>query len=81
MLSGTDGRNSSSTENASGDKPSAGRSLEVTLANKSASELFNLGIEFILKVENLVMGGITKVGYTFVTIRSPKFRKTNFRPN
>jgi hypothetical protein len=26
-------------------------------------------------------GGITKVGYTFVTIWSPKFRKTNFRPN
>jgi hypothetical protein len=26
-------------------------------------------------------GGITKVGYTFVTIWSPKFRKTYFRPN
>ena len=53
MLSGMDGRNSSSTENVSGDKPSAGRSLEATLANKSASELFNLGIEFMLKEENL----------------------------
>jgi hypothetical protein len=27
------------------------------------------------------LGGITKVGYTFVTIWSPKFRKTFFRPN
>jgi hypothetical protein len=53
MLSGTDGRNNRSTENASGDKPSAGKSLEATLANKSASTLFNLGIEFILKAENL----------------------------
>jgi hypothetical protein len=26
-------------------------------------------------------GEITKVGYTFVTIRSPEFRKTFFRPN
>ena len=53
MLSGTDGLNNSSMENASGDKPSAGKSLEATLANRSASELFNLGIEFILKEENL----------------------------
>ena len=52
MLSGTDGLNNSSMENASGDKPSAGKSLEATLANRSASELFNLGIEFILKEEN-----------------------------
>ena len=35
------------------DKPSAERSFEATLANKSTSELFNLGIEFILKAENL----------------------------
>jgi hypothetical protein len=53
MLSGTDGLNNSSTENVSRDKPSTGKSLEATLANRSASELFNLGIEFILKVENL----------------------------
>ena len=53
MLSGTDGRNKSSTENAFGDKPSAGRSLESTLASKSASALLNLGMEFILKEKNL----------------------------
>jgi hypothetical protein len=40
-------------ENASGDKPLAGKSLEATLANRSALALFNLGIEFILKEENL----------------------------
>jgi hypothetical protein len=28
-----------------------------------------------------VEGEITKVGYTFVTIGSPNFRKTYFRPN
>jgi hypothetical protein len=39
ILSGIDGQNNSSTENASGDKPSAGRSLEATLANRSASAL------------------------------------------
>jgi hypothetical protein len=45
-LSGTDGRNNSSTENAFGDKPSAGRSLEATLSSRSASTLFILGMEF-----------------------------------
>ena len=40
-------------ENAFGDKPSAGRSLEATLASRSASTLFNIGMEFILKEENL----------------------------
>jgi hypothetical protein len=53
ILSGIDGRNNSSMENAFGDKPSVGRSLEATLANKSALALFNLGMEFILKAENL----------------------------
>jgi hypothetical protein len=52
-LSETDGRNNSSTENAFGDKPSIGRSLEATLPSKSASTLFNLGMEFILKAENV----------------------------
>jgi hypothetical protein len=28
-----------------------------------------------------IKGEITKVGYTFVTIGSPNFRKTIFRPN
>ena len=28
-----------------------------------------------------IKGEITKVGYTFVTIGSPNFRKTHFRPN
>jgi hypothetical protein len=36
-----------------GVKPSAGRSLEATLAGRSASTLFSLGMEFILKEENL----------------------------
>ena len=53
ILSGTDGQNNSSMENAFGDKPSAGRSLEATLASKSTLTLFNLGMEFILKAENL----------------------------
>jgi len=53
ILSGTDGRNNSSTENAFGDNASAGRSLEATLASRSASALFNLGMEFILKAEKL----------------------------
>ena len=53
MLSGTNGRNNSLTKNVSRDKPSAGKSLEATLGNRSSSELFNLGIEFILKAENL----------------------------
>jgi hypothetical protein len=53
MLSGMDGLNNNSKENAFGDRPSAGRSLEATLSNKFASALFNLGMEFILKAENL----------------------------
>ena len=53
ILSGTDGQNNSSMKNAFGDKPYAGRSLEATLASRSASTLFNLGMEFILKAENL----------------------------
>jgi hypothetical protein len=53
ILSGIDGRNNSSTENAFGDKPSAGSSLEATLASRSASVLLDLGMKFILKAENL----------------------------
>jgi hypothetical protein len=52
ILLGTDGQNNSSTENVLGDKPSAGRSFEATLASRSASTLLDLGIEFILKAEN-----------------------------
>jgi hypothetical protein len=55
MLSQMDGLNNSSMENTFGDKPSAGKSFEATLANKSASELFNLGIEFMLNAENLII--------------------------
>jgi hypothetical protein len=54
IFSGMDGRNNSSTENAFGDKPSAGRSLEATLASRSASTLLDLGMEFILKAEKFV---------------------------
>jgi hypothetical protein len=61
MLSGTDGLNNSSTKNAFGDKPSVGKSFEATLANKSASELFNLGIEFMLNAENLFIKFHTSV--------------------
>jgi hypothetical protein len=49
ILSGIDGQNNSSTENAFGDKPSAGRSLEATLASRSASSLLDLGMKFLLK--------------------------------
>ena len=49
MLSGIDGLNNSLTENAFGDRPSTIKSFEATLANKSASELFYIGIEFMLK--------------------------------
>jgi hypothetical protein len=52
MLSGIDGLNNNSIENALGERPSAGNSLEATLANKSASELLNLGMEFMLNAEN-----------------------------
>jgi hypothetical protein len=53
ILSGIDGQNNSSTENVFGDKPSARRSLEATLASRSASALLDLGMEFILKEKNL----------------------------
>jgi hypothetical protein len=53
MLSGTDGLNKSLMGNAFRDNPFARKSFEATLANKSASELFNLGIEFMLNAENL----------------------------
>ena len=53
MLSKIDDLNNNSTENTFGERPSEGNNLEATLANKSASKLFNLGIELILNVENL----------------------------
>jgi hypothetical protein len=40
-----------------------------------------LGILCSLFFFFMVMGEITKVGYTFVTIGSPNFPKTTFRPN
>jgi hypothetical protein len=48
-------------ENAFRDKPSVGKSFEVTLANKSASELFNLGIEFMLNATKLFIKFHTSV--------------------
>jgi hypothetical protein len=65
MLSGMDGLNNSSTENASRDKPSAGKSLEATLANRSSSELFNIGIECILKEENVFINFHTSILVAF----------------
>jgi len=53
MLLEIDGLNNNSTENALGERPSAGNNFEATLANKSVSELLNLGMEFILKARNL----------------------------
>jgi hypothetical protein len=61
MLSEKDGLNNNSTKNAFGDRPSAGKSFEMTLANKSASKLFNLGIEFMLNAENLFIKFHTSV--------------------
>jgi hypothetical protein len=61
MLSSTDSLNNSSTKNAFGDKPSTRKSFEAALANKSASKLFNLGIEFMLNVENLFIKFHTSV--------------------
>jgi hypothetical protein len=53
MLSGTDGLKNNSIENAFEERPFAGKILEATLANKSASKLFNLGMDLMLNVENL----------------------------
>jgi hypothetical protein len=53
MLSRIDGMNNNSIENALGERPSAGYSLEATLANKSASKLLNLGMEFMLNDEKI----------------------------
>ena len=52
MLSGIDGLNNNSIKNAFGERPSTGKSLEVTLANKLASELLSLGMELMLNAEN-----------------------------
>ena len=51
MLYGINGLNNSSIENALGERPSAGNSLEATLANKSVFELLSLGMEFMLNAE------------------------------
>ena len=61
MLSGMDDLNNNSTENAFEERPSVGKSFEATLANKSTSELFNLGIELMLNVENLFIKFHTSV--------------------
>jgi hypothetical protein len=53
MLLGIDGLNNNSTENALGERPSTDNNLEAKLANKSTSELLDLGMEFILKARNL----------------------------
>ena len=53
MLSGIDGLNNNSIENELGERSYAGNSLEVTLANKSTSKLFSLGMEFMLNAENV----------------------------
>jgi hypothetical protein len=51
MLSEIDDLNNNSIENALGERPSTGNSLELTLANKSAYELLSLGMEFMLNAE------------------------------
>jgi hypothetical protein len=53
MLSGIDGLNNNSIENAFGERPSVGKSLEATLAKKSALKLFNLGMYLMLNAKNL----------------------------
>jgi hypothetical protein len=53
MLSGIDGLSNNSTENVLGEIPSTDNNLEVTLDNKSTSELLDLGMGFILKERNL----------------------------
>jgi hypothetical protein len=65
MLSGIDGLDNNSIENALEDKPSAGNNLESTLANKSTSGLLNLGMEFMLNAENLCIKLHTSVWYLF----------------
>jgi hypothetical protein len=51
ILSEIDGVKNNSIENSLGERPSVGNSLEATLANKSSSELLNLGMEFMLNSE------------------------------
>jgi hypothetical protein len=53
ILSGIDGLNNNSTENALGERPSESNNLEATLANKSTSELLDLEMELILKERNI----------------------------
>ena len=51
MLSGINGLNNNSIKNTLGERPLVDNSLEETLANKSASELLYLGMEFMLNAE------------------------------
>jgi hypothetical protein len=53
MLSGINGLNNNSTENALGEKPSTCNNFEMTLANKSTSKLLDLRMELMLKVRKL----------------------------
>jgi hypothetical protein len=65
MLSGIDGMNNNSIENALRERPSMDNILEATLANKSTSELLNLEMEFMLNDENLCIKIHTSVWYLF----------------
>jgi len=60
-LSGIDGLNNKSIENAFGERPSVGKSLEAMLANKPASEFLNLGMELMLNAKNLCIRFYTPV--------------------
>jgi hypothetical protein len=61
MLSGINGLNNNSIENALGEIPSVGNNLEATLASKSTSELFDLRMKFILNARNLCIKPHTSV--------------------
>ena len=52
MLSGINGLNNNSIENAFEERPSAEKSLEATLANRSTSELLNVGMKLMLNAKN-----------------------------
>jgi hypothetical protein len=53
----------------------------VVLANKDNKLEFSFNAKAMNSILSGLVGEITKVGYTFVTIGSPNFRKTHFRPN
>jgi hypothetical protein len=61
-LSGIDDLNNNSIENAFRERPSAGKSLEATLVNKSALELLSLGMELMLNAKNFVSNSIPQFG-------------------